>query len=40
MSLGAYTAGPYAEGSYDLEIMIPKGLKALVKPQYQALFPG
>jgi len=40
MSLGAYTAGPYAEGSYDLEIIIPKGLKALVKPQYQALFPG
>lgn len=40
MSLGAYTAGPYSEGSYDLEIIIPKGLKALVKPQYQALFPG
>lgn len=40
MSLGAYTAGPYAEGGYDLEIVIPKGLKALVKPQYQALFPG
>jgi len=40
MSLGAYTAGPYAEGSYDLEIVIPKGLKALVKPQYRPLFPG
>ncbi|MFM5913455.1 MAG: hypothetical protein ACKOPR_01730 [Chakrabartia godavariana] len=40
MSLGAYTAGPYAEGSYDLEIIIPKGLKPLVKPQYRALFPG
>ncbi len=40
MSLGAYTAGPYAEGSYDLEIVIPKGLKPLVKPQFQALFPG
>jgi hypothetical protein len=25
---------------YDLEIVIPKGLKPLVKPQYQALFPG
>ena len=40
MALGAYTAGPYSEGGYDLEIVIPKGLKALVKPQYQALFPG
>jgi hypothetical protein len=40
MALGAYTAGPYSEGSYDLEIVIPKGLKPLVKPQYQALFPG
>jgi len=40
MALGAYTAGPYSEGSYDLEIVIPKGLKTLVKPQYQPLFPG
>ncbi len=40
MSLDAYTAGPYSEGSYDLEIVIPKGMKALVKPQYRALFPG
>lgn len=40
MSLGAYTAGPYVEGSYDLEIVIPKGIKALLKPHYRALFPG
>lgn len=40
MSIGPYAVGPYAEGIYDLEIVIPKGLKALVKPQYRALFPG
>ena len=40
ISLAPYVAGPYAEGSYDLEIVIPKGLKQLAKPQYQALFPG
>lgn len=40
MSIGPYGVGPYAEGIYDLEMVIPKGLKALVKPQYRALFPG
>ena len=40
MSFGPYAVGPYVEGSYDLEIVIPKGLKQLVKPQYRALFPG
>ena len=40
INLAPYAAGPYAEGSYDLEIVIPKGLKQLAKPQYQALFPG
>lgn len=40
ISLAPYVAGPFSEGSYDLEIVIPKGLKSLVKPQYQALFPG
>jgi hypothetical protein len=40
ISLAPYVGGPYSEGTYDLEIVIPKGLKALVKPQYQALFPG
>lgn len=40
MSFGPYAVGPYAEGTYDLEIVIPKGLKPLVKPQYRALFPG
>lgn len=40
MSFGPYAVGPYAEGTYDLEIVIPKGLKQLVKPQYRALFPG
>jgi hypothetical protein len=40
ISLAPYVAGPYSDGIYDLEIFIPKGLKALVKPQYQALFPG
>ncbi len=40
ISLAPYVAGPFSEGSYDLEIVIPKGLKPLVKPQYQALFPG
>ncbi len=40
IQIAPYLAGPYAEGGYDLEIVIPKGLKALVKPQYQALFPG
>ena len=40
ISLAPYVGGPYSEGIYDLEIVIPKGLKALVKPQYQALFPG
>lgn len=33
-------AGRYAEGIYDLEMVIPKGLKQMVKPQYRALFPG
>ena len=37
---GPYVAGSYAEGQYDAAIYIPKGLKALVKPQYRALFPG
>ncbi len=40
ISLSPYTAGPYAEGSYDLEIIIPKGLKRLVKVEYRSLFPG
>lgn len=40
ISLAPYVGGPYSEGTYDLEIVIPKGLKALAKPQYQALFPG
>lgn len=40
MSFGPYAVGAYAEGEYDLEIVIPKGLKQLVKPQYRALFPG
>lgn len=40
ISLAPYVAGPYAEGGYDLEIVIPKGLKALVKPQFHPLFPG
>ena len=40
ISLSPYVGGPYSEGMYDLEIVIPKGLKPLVKPQYQALFPG
>lgn len=40
ISLAPYVGGPFSEGEYDLEIVIPKGLKALVKPQYQALFPG
>ena len=40
MSFGPYAVGPYAEGTYDLEIVIPKGLKALVKPEYRVLFPG
>lgn len=40
IAIAPYVAGPYVEGGYDLEIFIPKGLKPLVKPQYQALFPG
>lgn len=40
ISLSPYAAGPYVEGSYDLEIVIPKGLKPLVKVQYRSLFPG
>lgn len=40
MSFGPYAVGPYAEGTYDLEVVIPKGLKQLVKPEYRPLFPG
>lgn len=40
ISLSPYAAGPYSEGSYDLEIVIPKGLKPLVKVEYRSLFPG
>jgi hypothetical protein len=40
VTLAPYVAGSYAEGQFDLSLFIPKGLKALVKPEYRALFPG
>lgn len=40
ISLPPYAAGPYVEGSYDLEIVIPKRLKPLVRVDYRSLFPG
>lgn len=36
--IGPYTAGPYAEGSYEIELPVDAELMAAVKPEYQGWF--
>jgi hypothetical protein len=33
-----YTAGPYAEGDYDIAIPVTKTLFAMIKPEYRSSF--
>ena len=35
-----YVAGPWAEGAYEVELLIPKAMVAFVAPPYRASFPG
>lgn len=36
--IGPYTAGPYAEGSYEVELPVTDAVKALVKPEFSRAF--
>ncbi|GGO91843.1 DUF4163 domain-containing protein [Stakelama pacifica] len=36
----ADVAGSHAEGSYEYDLVIPKAMAELVKPEYRASFPG
>jgi len=38
--IGPYEAGPYAEGSYVIDLPMDKGLMAAVKPDYRGAFEG
>lgn len=36
--LGPYAAGPYVEGSYEVDVPVTGALRALVKPEYRGSF--
>ena len=36
--LGPYAAGPYAEGSYEVDVPVTGEMRALVKAQYRESF--
>ena len=36
--IGPYNAGPYSEGSYEIELPVDTGLMAAIKPAYKGWF--
>lgn len=38
--IGPYSAGPYAEGSYDIELPVDKSMLGAIKPEYRSAFAG
>lgn len=38
--IGPYVAGPYAEGTYEIDLPLTPALRGLVKPAYAASFAG